>query len=94
MPLNNEHTPATFTFLNVTTLMEHLVHHNPKLKLILARRAFAYRVWVVLAHKVPDSSGRPIRYAVLIEKNYSHLEQGLACIFGNKGCQEAALTLF
>ena len=75
----------------------HIVHHNPKLKLVLACGAFAYRVRAVLAHKVPDSSGRPIRYAVLIEKNYSHLEQGLACNFGNKGfnlCQEAALTSF
>jgi len=73
-------------------------HYNPKLKLVLPCGAFAYGVRDVLAHKVPENSERHIRYAVLIEKNYSHLEQeGLACIFGNKEfnlCQEAALTSF
>jgi len=66
-----------------------LVHFNPKLKLMLACDASAYGLGVVLAHKYPNGSERPIAYAsrtlTKAERNYSQLEkEGLACIFGIK----------
>jgi len=63
-----------------------LVHFDPKLKLTLAIDASAYELGVVLAHKFPDGSKRPIGYASRslssTEKNYSEIEkEGRACVF-------------
>lgn len=51
-----------------------LVHFDPKLELVLACNASAYRIGAVLAHKMPDGSKRPIGFASRTlsgaEKNY------------------------
>jgi len=52
-----------------------LVHFVPKLKLILTCDASTYGLGVVLAHKYPNGSEKPIGYAscslTKVEKNYS-----------------------
>ena len=44
------------------TSSELLVHFNPQLKIILASDASSYGVGVVLVHRMPDGSERPIGY--------------------------------
>ena len=66
-----------------------LVHFDPKLDIVLACDASSYGVGVVLAHRMPDGSERPVGYASRTlspaERNYSQLErEGLACVFGIK----------
>ena len=74
-----------------------IVHHNPKLKLVLACGAFAYGVRAVLAHKVPDNSERHIRYAVLTESREELLSSWTrrSCLhLWFNLCREAVLTSF
>ena len=66
-----------------------LVHFNPELELILACDASPYGIGAVLAHRMPDSSERPIAFASrtlsTAEKKYSQMEkEALACVFGVK----------
>ena len=66
-----------------------LVHLDPKLKLTLACDASVYGIGVVLAHKYPNSSEKPIAYVsctkTKAEQNYSQIEkEGIACIYGVK----------
>ena len=66
-----------------------LVHYDSTCELSLACDASAYGLGVVLSHKMPDGSDKPIGYASrtlsVAEQNYSQIEkEGLACIFGVK----------
>ena len=66
-----------------------LTHFDSSLELTLACDASAFSLGVVLSHKMPDGSDRPIGYAcrtlVPADCNYSQLEkEGLSCIFGIK----------
>ena len=66
-----------------------LVHYDSTCKLSLACDASAYGLGVVLSHRMPDGSDKPIGYASrtlsVAEQNYSQIEkEGLACIFGVK----------
>ena len=66
-----------------------LVHYDSTLELSLACDTSSHRLGVVLSHKMPDGSDKPIGYASCTlnsaEQNYSQLEkEGLSCIFGNK----------
>ena len=66
-----------------------LVHFDPELPITVACDASAYGLGVVLAHKMPDGSERPIGYASRTlnkaERNYSQLEkEGLSRVFGIK----------
>ena len=64
-----------------------LVHFDNTLPLLLACDALQYGVGVVLAHRFPDGTERPIVFASHTlsdtEKKYSQGEkEGLACVFG------------
>ena len=66
-----------------------LVDFDPNLPLLLPCDASAYGVGAVLAHRMPDSTEKPIGYASrtlnFAERNYSQLKkEGLSCIFGIK----------
>ena len=66
-----------------------LVHYDSTLQLSLACDASSHGLGVVLSHKMPDGSDKPIGYASRtlnsVEQNYSQLEkEGLSCIFGIK----------
>ena len=66
-----------------------LVHFDPELPITVACDVSVYGLGVVLAHKMPDGSERPIGYASRTlnkaEHNYSQLEkEGLSCVFGIK----------
>ena len=66
-----------------------LVHYDSKFSLFLACDASAYGIGAVLAHRMPDSSEKPIGYAShtlnSAEPNYSQLEkEGLSLVFGIK----------
>ena len=72
---------------DLLTSSQLLVHFDANLPLVLACDASAYGVGAVLAHRMPDGSERPIRFASHTlspaEQNYSQLEkEGLACVFG------------
>ena len=65
-----------------------LVHYDSKLPLLLACDASANGIGAVLAHRMPDSSEKPIGYASRTlnsaERNYSQLEkEGLSLLFDN-----------
>ena len=67
----------------------HLVHYDPAKKLVVSCDASPYGVGVVLAHKFPDGSERPMAYASRTltkpERAYSHLDkEALAVIFAVK----------
>jgi len=66
-----------------------LVHFDPKLEICLACDASAYGIGVVLSHKMPDGSEKPVGFAsrtlTQTEKNYSQMEkEGLPCVYGVK----------
>ena len=62
-----------------------LVHFDPKLKLTLACDASAYGIGVVLAHKYPNGSEKPIAYASCTLTKASQIEkESLTCIYGVK----------
>ena len=63
------------------------IHFDPKLQIVLACDASNYGIGAVLAHRMSDSSERPVTYAprslTKSERNYSQLEkEGLSCILG------------
>ena len=76
------------TSKELLTSQKFLAHFDDSLELILACDASAYGIGAVLSHKMPDGSEKPIGYAsrtlAKAERNYSQLEEGLACIFGIK----------
>ena len=64
-----------------------LVHFDPKLPVFLACDASSYDVGVVLAHKMPDGTEKPIGFASqtlsAAERQYSQIKkEGLSCVFG------------
>ena len=64
-----------------------LVHFDPSLQIVLACDASNYGIGVVLAHRWPDGSERPVAFASRSlsksKRNYSQLEkEGLSCVFG------------
>ena len=64
-----------------------LVHFDPSLQIVLVCDASNYEIGVVLAHRWPDRSERPVAFAsrslAKSERNYSQLEkEGLSCVFG------------
>ena len=64
-----------------------LIHYDPKMELVVACDASAYGVGVVLSHRLPDRTERPIGFVSRTlsdaEKKYSQIEkEGLACVFG------------
>ena len=66
-----------------------LVHFNPRLPLLLACDASAYRIGAVLAHRMPDGAEQPIGYVSRThsqqQRQYSQLEkEGLSCVLGIK----------
>ena len=66
-----------------------LVHYDVGKEILLACDASQYGLGVVLSHKMPDGSERPVAFASRTlskaERNYSQVEkEGLACIFGVK----------
>ena len=66
-----------------------LAHFDSSQKLMLACDALAYGLGVVLAHKLPDGTKKPIGYAsrtlTKAERGYSQLEkEALSCIFSIK----------
>jgi len=81
-----EESKAFIASKDLLTSSQLLVHFDPKLKLILACDVSAYGLGVVLAHKYPNGSERPIGYAscslTKAEKNYRQIEkEGLTRIF-------------
>lgn len=60
---------------NLLTSDSLLVHFNPDLDLLLMCNASSYRVGAVIAHRMPDSSERPIGYVSCTlsaaQRNYS-----------------------
>ena len=66
-----------------------LVHFDSKLKLVLACDASAYGVGVVMSHRMPDGTEKPIAFASRTlsdtERRYSQVEkEALAIVFGVK----------
>ena len=64
-----------------------LAHFDPKLEIVLASDASAYGIRVVLSHRLPDGTEKPVGFAPrtlsTAEEKYSEIEKGgLACIFG------------
>ena len=64
-----------------------LVHFDPTLEITLACDASAYGIGVVLSHRFPDGTEKPVgvvsRTLTEMEKKYSQIEkEGLACVFG------------
>ena len=65
-----------------------LAHFDPDLELVLACDGSVYGIGV-LAHRMPDGTEKPVRYASRMlskaEKDYSQLEkEGLSLVFGIK----------
>ena len=82
-------TKALAASKNLLTSEKYLTHFDSSLKLTLTCDASAYGIGLVLSHKIPDGSERPIAYSSctlnVAECKYSHMEkEGLACIFGIK----------
>jgi len=80
---------ANKAFQESKKLFISLVHFDPKLKLTLVCDVSAYGIGVVLAHKYPNDTEKPIAYAsrtlTKAQQNYSQIEkEGLACIYGFK----------
>ena len=66
-----------------------LSHFDPTKEVILACDARPYGIGVILSHKMPDGTERPVGFSSRTlssaEKNYSQLEkEGVACVFGVK----------
>ena len=64
-----------------------LVHYDPDQEIVLACDASESGIGVVLSHRQPDSTNKPIGFVPQTltdtEKRYSQLEkEGLACVFG------------
>ena len=75
--------------IKLLRILRKCFHFDSSLPLTLACDVSAYGIDVVLAHRMPDGSEKPIGYAWRTlnkaEKNYSQLEkEGLSCIFGIK----------
>lgn len=70
---------AFATSKQLLTSKKFLAHFDSSQKLMLACDASGYGLGVVLAHKMPDGSERPIGYAsrtlTKSERNYSQLEK-------------------
>ena len=74
---------------HLLTSSQVLVRFDLKLDIVLSCNASAYGIEVVLSHRMPDGSEKPIgfvsRTLSAVEKNYSQIEkEGLACVFGVK----------
>ena len=83
----NEQQQAFDKSKELLTSSQLLIHFNPALPILLSCDASNYGIGVVLAHRMPDGSERPVAYAsrslTKSEKNYSQLEkEGLSCTFG------------
>lgn len=72
-------TKALAASKNLLTSDKYLTHFDSSLKLTLTCDASAYGLGVVLSHKIPDGSERPIAYSSctlnVAECKYSHMEK-------------------
>ena len=64
-----------------------LAHFDPSLKIIVACDASDYGIGVVLSHKMPDGSEKPVAFVSRTlnkaERKYSQIEKEvLACVVG------------
>ena len=64
-----------------------LVHYNPELPIILSNGASLCGIGIVLSHRLPNGSDKPIAYAscslTTAEKKYAQLEmEALSLVFG------------
>ena len=77
---------ATFQKAKDLLLSQVLVHFDLDQEIVLACDASESGIGVVLLHRQPDGTDKPIGFVSQTltdtEKWYSQLEEGLACVFG------------